>query len=137
MSLDIFLAPFRNGKPLTFDRSLLLEAFGRNADLVESGFSRIRYSNEEGAQLYGAEEQTVAHGLSFNHFGGDQFFAGLWRLADRTNAVIFWPGRKGNAVISSEAVLTHADPEFIEPLQPIKIVTNGERLTDYMVEQLS
>ncbi len=28
-------------------------------------------------------------------------------------------------------------PEFLEPLQPVKIVASGEELLDYIAEQLS
>jgi len=137
MSFDIFMAPFQNGGSSSFNRSLLLQVFGPDAGLEENSFSRIRYSDHDGAELYGAEEETVTDGLSFNHCGGDRFFDGLWQLADRTNAVIFWPGEEGNAVVTDTEALTHADPEFIEPLQPVKIVANGKELLDYMVEQLS
>ena len=137
MSFDIFIAPFQDGRSSSFDRSLLLEVFGPDAGLEESTFSRIRYSDDDGAELYGAEEEAVTDGLSFNHCGGDRFFEGLWRLADRTNAVIFWPGAEGNAVATNAEALAHADPEFIEPLQPVKIVASGKEILDYMVEQLS
>ncbi len=137
MSFDIFIAPFQDGQSSSFNRSLLLEVFGRDAGLEESAFSRIRYLDDDGAELYGADEETITDGLSCNHCGGDRFFNGLWRLADRTNAVIFWPGAEGNAVATSAEALAHADPEFIEPLQPVRIVANGKELLDYMVEQLS
>jgi hypothetical protein len=137
MSFDIFMTPFENSEPLTFSRLLILEIFGTDAELAESGFSQIRYSEDDGAEIYGAEEEIITDGLSFNHCGGKRFFDGLWRLADRTNAVIFWPGDEGNAVVTGDDALAHADPEFIEPLQPVKIVSNGEELLDYMAEHLS
>ncbi len=90
----------------------MLEVFGPDADLSESDFSHIQYSDEDGAEVYGAEEETVADGLSFNHCGGERFFDGLWRLAERTNAVIFWPGEAGNAVATSTEALAHADPRI-------------------------
>ena len=137
MSFDIFMTSFQDGASSPFDRSLLLELFGHDASLEESAFSRIRYSDDDGAEIYGAEEETITDGLSFNHFGGDRFFEGLWRLADRTNAIVFWLGAEGNAVATSTEALAHADPEFIEPLQPVKIVASGEELLDYISEQLS
>jgi hypothetical protein len=82
-------------------------------------------------------QHRITDGLSFNHCGGERFFDGLWRLADRTKAIIFWPGDEGNAVATSTEALAHADPEFIEPLQPVKIVASGGELLDYMTEQLS
>ena len=39
--------------------------------------------------------------------------------------------------LTSAEALAHADPEFIEPLQPVKIVANGEELLDYIAAQLS
>jgi hypothetical protein len=137
MSFDIFMTPFKDGEQLTFDRSLILEIFGHDADLAESEFSHIRYSDEDGAEVYGAEDEIVTDGLSFNRCGGERFFDGLWRLAAQTNAVIFWPGDEGNAVVTSTEALAHADPEFIEPLQPVKIVASGEELLDYLAEQVS
>lgn len=137
MSFDIFMTPFKNGQPQSFDRSLIREVFGPDAGLDENEISRIYYSDDDGAEIYGAEEETVTDGLSFNHCGGERFFDGLWRLADRTNAVIFWPGNEGNAVVTSAGALADADPEFIEPLQPVKIVASGEELLNYMIEQLS
>lgn len=137
MAFDIFMAPFENGEPFAFDRSLIRETFGSDAGLGEGEISHIRFSDEDGADVYGAEDETIAEGLSFNHCGGERFFDGLWRLADRTHAVIFWPGDEGNGVVTSAETLAHADPEFLEPLQPVKIVANGEELLDYIAAQLS
>ncbi len=137
MAFYIFMTPFDNGEPSSFDRSLIREIFGSDAVMGEDEISDIRFSNDDGAQLYGAEDEVVADGLSFNQCGGERFFDGLWRLADRTNAVIFWPGDEGNGVVTSAEALAHADPEFIEPLQPVKIVANGEELLDYIAAQLS
>jgi len=137
MSLDIFMMPFENGEASVFDRSLLREIFGPDAGLGEGEISHIRFSDDDGADVYGAEDEIIADGLSFNHFGGERFFDGLWRLADRTNAVIFWPGDEGNGVATNEEALAHADPDFIEPLQPVKLVANGEELLDYIVAHLS
>jgi hypothetical protein len=137
MSFDIFMTPFKNGQPLAFDRSLIREVFGPDAGLSEDEISRIHYSDDDGAEVYGAEDEVVIDGLSFNHCGGERFFDGLWQLADRTNAVIFWPGDEGNAVATNAEALAHADPDFIEPLQPVKIVASGGELLDYITEQLS
>ena len=137
MSFDLFLAPFKDGQPIVFDRSVILEAFGPDANLGEGEISRIYFSENDGAQVFGAEEEMIADGLSFNHFGGKRFFEGLWKLAEKTNAVVFWPGDPGNAVVTSERALAHADPEFIEPLQPIQLVATGQELNAYLISHTS
>jgi hypothetical protein len=133
MSFDIFLAPFKDGQPMVFNRSVILEAFGPDADLGEGEISRIYFSESDGAQVFGAEEEMIADGLSFNHFGGERFFEGLWKLAEKTNALVFWLGNSGNAVATSERALAHADPEFLEPLQPIQLVATGQELNAYLI----
>jgi hypothetical protein len=137
MSFDLFLAPFKDGQPMVFDRSVILEAFGPDAHLGEGEVSRIYFSENDGAQVFGAEDEMIADGLSFNHFGGERFFQGLWKLAEKTNSIIFWLGDSGNAVATSERVLAHADPEFLEPLQPIQLVATGQELNDYLISHTS
>jgi hypothetical protein len=137
MSFDLFLAPFKDGQPMVFDRSVILEAFGPDADLGDEEISRIYFSESDGGQVFGAEDEIIADGLSFNHFGGERFFDGLWKLAEKTNSVVFWLGNSGNAVATSERALAHADPEFLEPLQPIQIVATGHELNEYLTNHTS
>ena len=133
MSFDIFMNPYLNGKPAPFDRSLIREAFGAEACSGADEIWNISYPDQSGGQVYGADEETV-ESLMFNHCGGDRFYEGLLRLAERTNSIIFWPTPESMAVVTSEKVRTHIDPEMLAAFSRVEVVNGIDDLGRYLSE---
>jgi hypothetical protein len=129
MSFDIFMAPYKDKEEAPFSRSLLREAFGADAGIGEGPIDSISYSASDGAQVYGAEDETIT-GLSFNHFGGQRFIQGLLKLADLTQSVIFWPSEEMVGVITREEIRDQIDPEFLEGFSEIRVVHTVQELED-------
>ena len=129
MSFDIFLAPYNNKEEAPFSRSLLMEAFGADAGISDGPIDSIRYSASDGAEVYGAEDETIT-GLSFNHFGGQRFTEGLLKLADLTQSVIFWPSEEMVGAITREEIRDHIDPEFLEGFSEVRVVRTVQELGD-------
>jgi len=121
MSFDIFLNAFSNREGASFDLATLKTAFGPDATF-EDDFSRVRFPDGSGGDIYGADEPEL-NGLVFNHCGGDPFFEGLLRLARQINGLIFWPSEPPIAVAPSENSLAQVQPEFLEAFEEVKIAS--------------
>jgi hypothetical protein len=137
MGFSLHIFPFHNGEQREFERSLLLDIFGPDSDLERSNFAQIEFPDGSGAgEIYGVDEETVTS-IMFTHFGGFRFYEAVWRLADRTSALIVWPGSKGNFAVTKAETLEHTPPELHALQKPIKVATSVQELIDYMNEQLS
>ncbi|HTJ62272.1 MAG TPA: hypothetical protein VL899_00555, partial [Alphaproteobacteria bacterium] len=126
MSFDIFLNAFSNGATASFNIEVLKAAFGPDARF-EDDFSRVRFPDGSGGDIYGADEPEISN-LMFNHCGGDAFFEAMLELARRTNGLIFWPSEPATAISPNEDALAHAQPEFLEAFDDVKIARTTEDL---------
>lgn len=135
MSFDIFMQPFRNGQPAPFDRSLIKEAFGPDAKVGDGEISDIVYPEGDRAEVFGAEEPTIQSGLMFSHAGGDRFFEGLWRLAERTGSIIYWPDEGPQCAVTNADTIKHIPTEMLETIGPAEVVHNGRELSAYIARE--
>lgn len=131
MSFDIFLQCVRNGEPATFKRSVVAEIFGPHA-YGDSDFSNVTFPDGSGSCIYVARDEDI-DGMGFNHCGGDQFFEALYRLADVTKSVVFWPDTRPSTAITDEATRSHLPGNLEEGgMGPARVVRNGRELRDYI-----
>jgi hypothetical protein len=126
MSFDIFLVCVKNGEAAAFTRSLFEDIFSRGAINPRLPFTNVVYG-DGGAQIFGADEDEDIQSLSFNHCGGDTFFAALYELADRSGSVVFWPGEERVLAVMSQAMIAHI-PADMDELGPAHVVANGREL---------
>ncbi len=133
MSFDIFLQCFENGEPKYFERSLFKEVFERHATSLDAALTRVVYA-DGGAQIFGTEEGESLEGLTFNHAGGDTFFAAVLELAARTGSVLYWPGEPPCIAAADPGVVEHLPADMVEQLGPVCIVRTGDQLRDFILE---
>jgi hypothetical protein len=126
VSFDIFLACVKDGESAAFKRILFEDIFSRGAINPRLPFTNVVYG-DGGAQIDGADEHEDIESLSFNHCGGDTFFATLYELADRSGSVVFWPGEERVLAVTSQAMIAHI-PADMDELGPAHIVSNGREL---------
>jgi hypothetical protein len=107
------------------------EIFGPEANMGDGKIWDISYSDRDGAQVYGADKEVIEH-LMINHFGGDRFMDGFWRLADRTSSIIYWPGPRLVGAVTRAETLDHLPSDMREAFAEIGIVRNAEELLDFM-----
>jgi len=142
MSFDIFLQCYRKGKPATFKREIFDQIFlpycnDPSKYASDPKFMQVEYPDDGGADIYlgnlhddralllelGKDQEADAlpsdlgdpHDIGhvmFNHCGGDMFFDAMYKLADQTRSVIFWPNAPSLVVATNEAVLTELEPDF-------------------------
>jgi hypothetical protein len=128
MSFDIFLACFRDGKPHPIERDLFETIFLTHDRLGKKGQSDpdemyVEYADGSAGTIYC---DGLARGsISFEHCGGEAFFANLIELADKTSSVIFWVSEISPTVVTNEATLKHLPPDFIED-RPVRVVHNAD-----------
>jgi hypothetical protein len=126
MSFDIFLQRFHNGEIATFRRSEFEEIFGPYVCSRESRFMRVEFPDGSGSDIY--IDEGDPDGATFNHCGGDAFFAALYELAARTQAGIYWPDDPQRAAATDAATLQHLPPNFVECHAAIQLVHSGSEL---------
>jgi hypothetical protein len=139
MSWNLYIIPFRNGKLSSFDRSLIHEIFGSDGVIARDGkIEYISYANGESAEVYGTGAQTIERGMSFSRIRGERVGEGIWRLADRTGALIIWPDvpPRPHCAATNADIIPHVPPEVIEGMGPVKIVKSGKELSDYISRPL-
>ena len=142
MSFDIFLQCYRKGLPTSFKREVFEDMFLAHCDnrkeyRSDPKFMRVKYPDDSRADIYigtvhevrslmlelgnVAEANALSSDLGdprdildlmFNHCGGDMFFETMYKLADRTQSVIFWPNVPSLIVVTNEAVLKELEPDF-------------------------
>jgi hypothetical protein len=56
----------------------------------------------------------------FNHFGGDAFYAGMYKLAQLTRSIIYWPSR--------ESIYLYSDPSVPAELKGMKYFEEGRAI---------
>ncbi len=126
MSFDIMLACFRDGEPHPIDRKLFETIFLAHNQRAKKGGSNpddvyVEYADGSGGTI---DCSGLADGsLSFDHCGGETFFANMVELADKTASVIFWVSEISPTVVTNEATLKHLPPDFIEG-RPVRVVHN-------------
>ena len=133
MSFDIFLQCFRNGEPACFKRTVFEEIFLRDAIDPNELPSGVTYA-DGGAEIY-VEDKEEIDGVSFDHCGGDTFFAALLELADRTGAVVFWPTEGRQIAVTNPDVVGHL-PAELAALGPAYIVKTGPELRDAIFHEI-
>ncbi len=128
MSFDIFLYCFRNGEPATFERSVVAEIFSPHA-YGDPDFTNVTFPDGSGACIYVARDHDI-QGLGFDRCGGDAFFDALYRLADITKSVVFWPGRRPSCAVTDGATLAHLPDGFsADGCGPAQVVHSGAELS--------
>ena len=134
MSFEIFLQCYRNGEPATFKRTILEEAFGlrdtsRNR---RPWFFKVDYPDGGGADVY-PDDGDDQQGIMFSRCGGDTFFDALYRLAEVTKSVIFWPYQSPAVAVTNETTVAHLPSCFLdEGIGPAHVVHSGRELRDYV-----
>ncbi len=128
MSFDIFLVCVKDGEATAFKRSLFEDIFSRGAIDPRLPFTNVVYG-DGGAQISGADEDEDIESLSFDHCGGDTFFAALYELADRSGSVVVWPGEERVLAVTRQAMIAHLPADMGE-LGPPHIVSNGRELEE-------
>jgi hypothetical protein len=106
MSFDIFLQCGRDGQMATWKREVVDEIFGQYVVHREDtyGFVRLEFPDGGGSVVYMGNEDDI-DGMTFNRGGGLNFFQELYRLTDRIQGCLFWPGPF--FVITDAATLNH------------------------------
>ena len=134
MSFDIFLLCVRNGEAATFSRSTLVEVFGASIVSREpDGFFKLYFADGGGADVYSGHDDDVVQHIGFNRPGGDMFFEALYKLADRTKSVVFWPDTRPSSAITDQATWDHLPENFKEAsLGPAQLVHSGRELEAYI-----
>jgi hypothetical protein len=131
MSFEIFMECYRHGQPASFDRALIHEAFGSDARIGDGEIDSIVYPEGDRAEVFGADEPII-EGLMFNHASGDRVFDGLWRLANQTRSIVYWPGEGSQCAVTNAETLQHIPAEMLEDIGPARIVRTGRELADYI-----
>jgi hypothetical protein len=157
MSFDIFLQCYRKEKPATFRREIFEGLFLQYCPCKKSyasdpKFMQVEYPDGGGADIYlgnlhddkalllelGKNEEAnalpgdlgdprdIAH-MMFNHCGGDMFFDAMYKLADQTKSVIFWPNSPSLVVVTDEAVLKELPADFPGVENP-RVVRSGAEI---------
>jgi hypothetical protein len=134
MSFDIFLLCVRNGEAATFGRSTLYEVFGASIVSREpDGFFKLYFADGGGADVYSGDDDDVVQHIGFNRPGGDMFFDALYRLAEVTKSVVFWPSKPPAVAVTDEATLAHLPDGFSgDGIGPAWVVHSGRELRDYI-----
>ena len=97
MSFDIFLACVRNGQPSPLPRDLYESIFLPHAEHPDayknnSDYLVVEYPDGGGASIYfGGDNDDAKSNMMVNHFGGEAFYADLYKFAHLTRSIIFWP----------------------------------------------
>ena len=134
MSFDIFLLCVRNGEAATFSRSTLVEVFGASIVSREpDGFFKLYFADGGGADVYSGHDDDVVQHIGFNRPGGDMFFDALYRLAEVTKSVVFWPSKPPAVAVTDETTLAHLpDGLSADGIGPAQVVHSGRELYEYI-----
>lgn len=129
MSFDIFVTPFRHGEPDGFDRAILADIFGDGVRPAPTGeIAEIAYPDGQRAELFGAEAESIHHGLMVTRASGERIFDGLWHLADRIDGLIYWPDERPSCALTRAEIADRIPPELLDDLGPVRIVASGSEL---------
>jgi hypothetical protein len=131
MSFDIFLEVWRQGEIASFKREVFEALFlpyctKRRSYDENPSFMRVEFPDESGSDIYLDEEDDFRH-ITFNHSGGSMFFDAIYKLADQTKSVIFWPNSPSLVVVTNEAVLKELPADFPGVENP-RIVHSGAEI---------
>lgn len=119
MSFDIFLVCLRGGKEEPIPRELFESIFLPNATHPDAykkdGYMVVEYPDGSSACIYSSydeEDQKHWSNIMFNHFGGDAFYADMYKLAHITKSIIFWP--------TNRPIYLYTDPSVPAELKGIE-----------------
>ena len=131
MSFDIFLQCFRNGQPAPISLELFESIFLPHDTHPEAyeddpGYLTLEYPDGGGGVLH-CDGIATRGGMMFNHCGGKSFWDDIYRLADRTGSVIYWPSPGPHGVVTREEVLKELPQDGFD-LSVIKVVRNSEEI---------
>ncbi len=127
MSMSIFLICLRHGESASFKRSIAEEILLRDALDKRLPITSVEYSDDSGGAVYGLQDKEDITGVSFDHCGGEMFFAALYELADRTGAFFVWSDALPCLAVTNEATLAHLPSDIVEGLGPPYIVLEWRR----------
>ena len=127
MSIPIFFQRYQNGAPASFDRTTIANILGSAAVMDGDCIGAIRFSDSDGGEVYGADAESFEQ-LSFDQGRGKRFFDALWRIADDTNAFIYWLGDGSCSAVTKQAVIAELPPEIVRDAGPVKVVRTGAEL---------
>lgn len=141
MSFDIFLQCFCNGEPEPIPRELFESIFLPHATHLDSykedrGYMTVEYSDGSAASIYcgGDEGEEETSHMMFDHCGGDSFWADLYRLAERTQSVIFWPAVLSFRIFTNEAAVAHLPKDFLGADDIVRFIRSGAEITGLINE---
>ena len=133
MSFPVFFQRYRNGELTNFNRSDLLAVLGPAAIMNGTALSAIRFSDRDGGEAYGAEDELFEQ-LSFDEGQGPKFFDALWRIANETQAFIYWLGDGSCSAVTDKAVLDQVPADVIADTGPVKVIKNGKALEKLLLD---
>jgi hypothetical protein len=128
MSLPVFFQRYQNGELATIKRSVLIDILGSAAVMDGPNIGAIRFSDSDGGEVYGADNEDIEQ-LSFDEGDGKKFFDALWEIADRTGAFMYWIGDGSCSAVTDKAILDHVPADVLADTGPAKIVKNGKQLS--------
>ncbi len=129
MSFDIFLIKFENKEVIKFKRSIFEDIFGPYVAHRESGFMRLVYSDQGGADIFIQDGDEIG-GAMFNHCGGEAFWQGLYELMARAGVAVFWADLPPCCAIPNEAMLEELSADFLDTVKTPSVVSSGHEIVE-------
>jgi hypothetical protein len=129
VSFDLFVDRFEAGQPVGPSAEGFERVFGPYVTNSEParGYKRLSFGDDAGADAYFGDGAGM-----FNHFGGEQFFALLFRYLSETRSVAYWPGKGCSAAVADPGVMHELPPDMIDQLRPA-LVRSADDLTQIVL----
>ncbi|WP_020174033.1 hypothetical protein [Methyloferula stellata] len=124
MGFDLFIHSYKGDEPALYDRRLLEDIFNRDAIDPTSPLSEVRYADGRG-EVYGADDDQI-NGIMLSHFGGRTIVERAFELADKTKALICWPGEEVFMAVTNREVLDHLPTEVDQ--ETVAVVAHVDEL---------
>jgi len=134
MSFDLYVQRFQNGGIATFPRSVLEDIFGPGAINPSFGLTQVEYEDGSHAEIYGNDSADL-DGLMFTHFGGENVFARIFELADRTGSVIYWMDTAPALAVTRPSVIEHIPEDCLNAIGPAFVARDHRALMDYIARR--
>lgn len=130
MSFDVFLMHFGVGESENLKTSDIDEILGPYVDWREPHFMRVEFSDGGGSDVYYGDKSDRSS-MMFNHFGGAAFYDALYKLAARTQSLVWWPAvdRPCHAMTDA-ATLKYLPQDYLEEFGTPVLVRSGHDLME-------
>jgi hypothetical protein len=128
MSFEIFVVCFKDKAPANYPRGLAEEIFKRDAQAPYGDLSEVRYA--DGYAIIHAKADDEIDGLVLERFNGRIALERLLEFADKTNAVIAWPGGETGFAVTRADVLEQVLDDFAEHGDTIAVLANVDEFIE-------